>query len=111
MNFLRDVKTGINTVRNTVHEMAEEGKTTGKFPVKLGTMAVAFDMMKNLNNKSYVPPYKVQINGMDKNPQSYSEAMHEKLTNKNQGATDVSPLPKTYITSSAIPSSVSYVNK
>ena len=114
MGFFGKVREGMNTVNNvikTTKQELDDSKKTGKFPVTLGTAAIAFDMMKNLNNKSYVPPYKVQINGIDKNPQSYSEAIHEKLTNKNQGATDVSPLPKTYITSSPMPSSTSYTNK
>ena len=114
MGFFGKVREGIKTVDNvmkTTKLELDDSKKTGRFPVKISTAALAFDVLKNYNNKSYVPPFKVQINGMDKNPQSYSEAIHEKLTNKNQGATDVSPLPKTYITSSPMPSSASYTNK
>jgi tRNA nucleotidyltransferase/poly(A) polymerase len=58
---------------------------------------------ERLSKNSSIPSLNVKINGMDKQPQSYSEAIHEKITSKSQGATDVSPLPKAFVSSSPMP--------
>jgi hypothetical protein len=85
------------------------GLTAKEFPIenlKLRGLdysdALSAAIKKN-KAESSIPPLKVTINGMDKQPQSYSESMHEKITSKSQGATDVSPLPKAFVSSSPMP--------
>jgi hypothetical protein len=85
------------------------GLTAKDFPIEklklkgLDYSEALSDAIKKKKAENSIPPLKVNINGMDKQPQSYSESMHEKITSKSQGATDVSPLPKPFVSSSPMP--------
>ena len=61
-------------------------------------------MMDKIRNQTGLTPH-IKINGMDMMPKlpSYRSAIHEGLTSKYQGATDVARIPSAYSSTSPMP--------